>query len=122
MRRPPGKPCRRISSNLERPPDNRFINNPKNRKLGIKPYQKRFSLVASRIPLPAKTKPSNHFLQFIETIIAYVVLIIVFFSQLEISLHNMIVVIKGYACQVISVRFLGFCPCCERVFGEKTMT
>ncbi len=34
----------------------------------------------------------------------------------------MIVVIKGYACQVIGVRFLRFCPCCERVFGEKAMT
>ena len=70
MRRPSGKPRIRISSNFERPPDKRFIKRPKNKKLGMKPYQKSFSLVASRMPLPAKTKPSNHFLQFINIIIA----------------------------------------------------
>ena len=70
MRSPSGKPRIRMSSNFERPPDKRFIKRPKNKKLGMKPYQKSFSLVASRMPLPAKTKPSNHFLQFINTIIA----------------------------------------------------
>lgn len=54
-----------IRLNFEVPPESRFIKSPKNKKLGIKPYQKRFSLVASRIPLPAKAKSSNHFLQFI---------------------------------------------------------
>jgi hypothetical protein len=38
---------------------------PKNIKDGTKPAQKRFSLVASKMPFPAKTKPSNHFLQLI---------------------------------------------------------
>ena len=59
-----------MSSNLEVPPESRFIKIPKKIKLGIKPYQKRFSLVASRMPLPASTKSSNHFLQFINSIIA----------------------------------------------------
>ena len=72
MRNPSGKPKIRMSSNFDKPPDKRFIKRPKNKKLGTKPYQKSFSLVASRIPLPAKTKPSNHFLQFINIIIAYV--------------------------------------------------
>ena len=60
-----GKPRAPISSNLEKPPESKFINIPKNTKLGIKPYQKRFSFVPSKMPLPAKTKSSNHFLQFI---------------------------------------------------------
>ena len=72
IRRPFGKPEIRISSNLARPPESRFMSSPKNRNPGIKPYQKRFSLVASRIPLPASAKPSNHFLQFIIVIIAHV--------------------------------------------------
>ena len=71
IRRPSGKPKILINSNLERPPDSRFINKPKNRKLGINPYQKRFSLVASRMPLPAKTNSSHHFLQFINIIISH---------------------------------------------------
>ncbi len=61
----PGKPRADMSSNLANPPESRFIKKPKNKNAGIKPYQKRFSLVASRIPLPAKTNSSNHFLQFI---------------------------------------------------------
>ena len=68
--RPLGKPSTLINSNLARPAFNKFISKPKKRKLGIKPYQKRFSLVASKMPLAAKTKPSSHFLQFINTIIA----------------------------------------------------
>lgn len=40
-------------------------------KLGIKPYQNLFSLVASKMPLPASAKPSNHFLQFIFTIVTH---------------------------------------------------
>lgn len=64
MRILPANPVRRISSNFASPPASRFINNPKKIKLGMKPYQKRFSRVARRIPLPAKAKPSNHFLQF----------------------------------------------------------
>ncbi len=63
--RPPGKPRMPIISNLAVPPERRFINNPKNRKLGTKPYQKCFSLVASKMPLPANTNSSHHFLQFI---------------------------------------------------------
>ena len=70
IRRPSGKPWMRINSNFDRPPDKRFIKRPKNRKLGMKPYQKSFSLVASKMPFPAKMKPSSHFLQFINTIIA----------------------------------------------------
>ena len=70
MRRPSGKPKMRMSSNLDKPPDNKFIKRPKNRKLGMKPRQKSFSLVASRMPFPAKTKSSNHFLQFMNIIIA----------------------------------------------------
>ena len=118
IRRLPEKPCNLMSSNLERPPDKRFIKSPKNRKLGTKPYQKRFSLVASKMPLPARIKPSNHFLQFMETIITYVVLTIVFFSQLEISPHKTIRYIGEYIlkiiipnCQVIGVRFLGIYLC-----------
>lgn len=49
----------------EVPPESRFNKSPKNKKLIIKPHQKRFSLVASKIPLPAKVKSSSHFLQFI---------------------------------------------------------
>lgn len=67
-----GKPRANIRSNLEVPPARRFISSPKNKKVGIKPYQKRFSLVASKIPLPAITKLSNHFLQFIMVIITYI--------------------------------------------------
>lgn len=59
------KPVENIRLNFEVPLDNRFIKSPKNKKLGTKPYQKRFSLVASRIPFPAKAKSSSHFLQFI---------------------------------------------------------
>lgn len=59
-----GKPNADINSNLENPPDSKFMRNPKNRNAGINPHQKRFSLVASRIPLPARAKPSSHFLQF----------------------------------------------------------
>ena len=68
--RPLGKPSTLINSNLARPAFNKFMSKPKRRKLGIKPYQKRFSLVASKIPFAANTKPSSHFLQFINTIIA----------------------------------------------------
>lgn len=68
--RPLGKPSTLINSNLARPAFNKFMSKPKKRKLGIKPYQKRFSLVASKMPLVAKTKPSSHFLQFINNIIA----------------------------------------------------
>ena len=60
-----GKPDIRISSNLVSPPESRFMRKPKNKKLGIKPHQKRFSLLASKIPLPAKANSSSHFLQFI---------------------------------------------------------
>ncbi len=60
-----GNPSAEMSSNLENPPDRRFISRLKNRKDGIKPRQKRFSLVASKIPLPAKANSSSHFLQFI---------------------------------------------------------
>ena len=59
-----GRPRANMRSNLEVPPARRFMSKPKNRKAGIKPYQKRFSLVASRMPLPASAKSSNHFLQF----------------------------------------------------------
>lgn len=65
-----GNPRAPINSNLEKPPCNRLINIPKNKKLGIKPYQKRFSLVASKIPFAAIAKSSNHFLQFMIMIIA----------------------------------------------------
>ena len=67
---PCGKPRANMSSNLEKPPESIFIRTPKNIKVGTKPHQKRFSLVASRMPLPAMTKSSNHFLQFIVMIIA----------------------------------------------------
>lgn len=70
MRKPSGKPRILISSNLDSPPESKFMRSPKKRKPGTKPYQKRFSLVASRMPLPAKTKPSSHFLQFIILIIS----------------------------------------------------
>ena len=70
----PEKPIARMSSNLAMPPESKFIRRPKNKKAGIKPYQKRFSLVASKMPLPAKTNSSHHFLQFIQTIITYVIL------------------------------------------------
>ena len=60
-----GKPRADISSNFEKPAERRFIKSPKKRKLVIKPYQKRFSLVASKMPLPAKVKSSKNFLQFI---------------------------------------------------------
>lgn len=66
-----GKPRTLMSSNLEKPPASKFINMPKKIKLGTKPHQKRFSLVASKIPLLAKTNSSSHFLQFIGTIITY---------------------------------------------------
>lgn len=71
----PEKPVAYISSNLEKPPERRFISMPKKMKLIIKPIQKRFSLVASKMPLLAKIKPSNHFLQFIIIIITYVFLL-----------------------------------------------
>lgn len=61
----PGKPNADISSNLEKPAERRFMSKPKKRKLGMNPYQKRFSLVASKMPLPAKLKSSKNFLQFI---------------------------------------------------------
>lgn len=64
-----GKPRAPISSNLAKPPDNRFIRRPKERKAGIKPYQKRFSLVARSMPLPANKNSSHHFLQFMRIII-----------------------------------------------------
>ena len=86
IRRPSGKPCNLINSNLVRPPDKRFISKPKNRKLGMNPYQKRFSLVASKMPLLAKTKPSSHFLQFINTIIShdyFTYLILYYFSAMK---------------------------------------
>ncbi len=61
----PVKPVAAMSSNLAVPPESRFIRSPKKRKLGVKPYQKVFSRVASRMPRPAKTNSSSHFLQFI---------------------------------------------------------
>ena len=67
-----GKPMAAMSSNLAVPPERRFISRPKKRKLGIKPHQKRFSLAASRIPLPAKANSSSHFLQFINIIITWI--------------------------------------------------
>lgn len=68
--RPSGKPSSLINSNLLSPPESIFIKKPKKRKLGIKPYQKRFSLVASKIPLPAIANSSNHFLQFMFMIVS----------------------------------------------------
>ncbi len=62
---PSGKPRMPIISNLEVPEERRFMIKPKKKKLGIKPYQKCFSLVASKMPLPAKMNSSHHFLQFI---------------------------------------------------------
>ncbi len=59
------RPVVAMSSNLAVPPASKFMSNPKKRKLGIKPYQKCRLWVASRIPLPAKTNSSSHFLQFI---------------------------------------------------------
>ena len=70
----PGRPTADISSNLAVPPESKFIRRPKNKKAGTKPYQKRFSLVASKMPLPAKTNSSHHFLQFIHPIITYAIL------------------------------------------------
>ncbi len=70
MRRPAGKPRVPMRLSFVRPPDNRFISVPNKKKAGMKPIQNRFSLVASKIPLPAKIKPSNHFLQFMYIIIA----------------------------------------------------
>ena len=67
-----GKPSILMSSNFESPPDSIFIKKLKIIKLGMKPYQKRFRLVARKMPLPAKIKPSSHFLQFIMVIIAQV--------------------------------------------------
>lgn len=61
-----GNPRADMSSNLANPPESKFIKNPKNKNDGTKPYQKRFSLVVSKIPLPAKTNSSSHFLQFIQ--------------------------------------------------------
>lgn len=49
-----GKPRAPMSSNLEVPPASKFMRTPKNRKLGTKPYQKRFSLVARSMPCPAR--------------------------------------------------------------------
>ena len=72
MRRPPGKPEILINSNFDKPPERRFIKRPKKKKAGIKPHQKRFSLVAKSIPFPARLKPSHHFLQFINIIIAQI--------------------------------------------------
>lgn len=60
------RPSENIRLILEVPLEIRFIRKLNTRKLGINPYQKRFSLVASKIPLLAKTKSSNHFLQFIK--------------------------------------------------------
>ncbi len=68
----PEKPVAAISSKLEKPPASRFISMPKKIKAGTKPNQKRFSFVASRMPLAPRTNPSNHFLQFIQPIIAQV--------------------------------------------------
>lgn len=68
--KPDGKPSVNIRSNFEVPPDSRFMRSPKKRKLGIKPNQKRRSLVASIIPLLAKTNSSSHFLQFIINILS----------------------------------------------------
>ena len=63
-----------MSSNFPVPLASRFINMPKKIKDGMNPYQKRFSFVAKRIPFPAKTNPSSHFLQFIRIIITLIVL------------------------------------------------
>ncbi len=65
-----GKPMAAMSSNLAVPPERRFISRPKKKKPGTKPYQKRFSLAASKIPLPAKANSSSHFLQFIVNILS----------------------------------------------------
>ena len=69
IRKACGKPNANIRLNFEVPPARRFISKPKNKKVGTKPNQKRFSLVASKMPLPARTKSSHHFLQFINIII-----------------------------------------------------
>ena len=61
-----GKPSKPIISKLVVPAERKFSRVPKIINDGTKPVQKRFSLVASRMPLPAKTKPSNHFLQFMD--------------------------------------------------------
>ena len=74
-----GKPRVAISSNLVVPPAKRLMSMPKKRKLGTKPYQKRFSLAASKIPLPAKANSSHHFLQFMFNIIAYCLATIYYF-------------------------------------------
>lgn len=52
--------------NLAKPPESKFIRQPKNQKAGTKPYQKRRSLVARRMPLPASANSSSHFRQFIK--------------------------------------------------------
>lgn len=70
-----GKPKAPMSSNLAKPPWSKFMRRPKKRKPGTKPYQKRFSFVASKMPLPAKTNSSSHLRQFIRTIIAQMVLL-----------------------------------------------
>ena len=65
-----GNPRANMSSNLEKPPDNRFIMMPKIINDGIKPHQNLRSLVARRIPLLAKANSSHHCLQFIVDILA----------------------------------------------------
>lgn len=72
IRRFSGKPSAPMSSNLAKPPESKLISMPKKIKLGTKPYQKRFSLVASNMPFPASANSSNHFLQFINSIITQV--------------------------------------------------
>lgn len=64
-----GKPISPIISKFAEPADRKLSRVPKKINEGTNPYQKRFSCVANNIPFPAKTKPSNHFLQFIKTII-----------------------------------------------------
>lgn len=67
----PSKPVAYMSWNLEKPAESKFISMAKKINVGIKPYQKRFSLVAIKIPFAAKTKSSHHFLQFIPLIITH---------------------------------------------------
>ena len=66
-----GKPSKPIISKFVVPAERKLSKVPKIRNDGMKPIQKRFSLVVSKMPLPAKTKPSNHFLQFMVIIITY---------------------------------------------------
>jgi len=67
----PEKPVAHIRLKLEKPPASKFISTPKKIKAGTKPNQKRFSFVTRVMPLAAKTNSSNHFLQFMYSIIPH---------------------------------------------------